>query len=49
MRNDREGKKRGGVACYIYKSLKAQILAALRSTFTNSPQYLIISIQCDNS
>ena len=49
VRNDREGKEGWGVACYIHEPLKAQVLAASPSTFTNSPEYLIISIQCDNS
>lgn len=39
----------GGVACYIHDSLKAKIISASPSTFSNSPEYLILEIRSSES
>ena len=44
MRNDREGKMGGGVACYIHKSLKVKLLAASPSLFKNSPEFINLEV-----
>ena len=49
VRNDREGKRGGGVACYIHKSLQVRILAASLSLFSNAPEYLIFELKAANS
>ena len=46
VRNDREGKRGGGVACYVHKSLRVRWLAASPSVFSNSPEYMILEIGC---
>ena len=46
VRNDREGKRGGGVACYVYKSLRVRLLAASPTVFSNSPEYMILGIGC---
>ena len=37
IRNDREGKRGGGVACYVHESLQVRVLAASPSPFSNAP------------
>ena len=44
IRNDRQGREGGGVACYIHNSLKAKVLAASPSLYSNSPKYLLMKI-----
>ena len=39
VRNDREGKRGGGVACYVRRSLRVTMLAASPSVFSNSPEF----------
>ena len=46
VRNDREGKRGGGVACYVHKSLEVRLLAASPSVCSNSPEYMILEISC---
>lgn len=48
IRNDREGMRGGGVACYIHQSLKAKLLDASSGVFTNSPEFLILEITASN-
>ena len=48
-RDDREGKRGGGVACYIHKSLRVRILAASLGPFSNIPEYLILELTSGNS
>ena len=49
IRNDREGKRGGGVAVYIHKSLKVKWLAASSGLFTNSPKFLMLEIRSPNN
>ena len=49
VRNDRGGKRGGGVACYIHKSLQVRILATSPGLFSNAPAYLILELKCANS
>ena len=44
IRDDREGRMRGGVACYVHKSLKVKWLAASPTIYLNSPEFLILEI-----
>ena len=46
VRNDRKGKRGGGPACYVHKSLRVRLLAASPSVFSNSPEYMILEIGC---
>ena len=46
FRKDTEGKRGGGVACYVHKSLRVRLLAASPSVFSNSPEYMILEIGC---
>ena len=46
VRNDREGKRGGGVACYVRRSLRVRLLAVSPSVFSNSPEYMILEIGC---
>ena len=45
IRKDREGKRGGGVAVYIHKSLKVKWLAASPGLFTNSHEFLMLEIR----
>ncbi|XP_046750069.1 uncharacterized protein LOC124413491 [Diprion similis] len=49
IRNDREGREGGGVACYIHNSLKVKVLAMSPSEFSNSPEFLILDIHLSDS
>ena len=49
IRNDREGKRGGGVACYVHKSLQVRVLAASPSSFSNAPEYIILELMCQNA
>ena len=49
IRNDREGKRGGGVACYVHKSLEVRVLAASPSPFSNAPEYIILELKCPNA
>lgn len=49
IRNDREGKEGGGVACYIHNSLKVNILHTSPNLFSNSPEYIIFDVRLSNS
>lgn len=44
IRNDREGKRGGGVACYVHCSLKAKLLDASPSMYSESPEFLLIEL-----
>ena len=46
VRNDREDKRGGGVACYVHKSLRVKLLAASPRVFSNSPEYMILETGC---
>ena len=46
LRNVREGKRGGGVACYVHKSLGVRLLAASPSVFSNFHEYMILEIGC---
>ncbi|XP_071637527.1 uncharacterized protein [Temnothorax longispinosus] len=45
IRHDREGRRGGGVACFIHDSLKAKIVAVSPRVDFNSPEYLIVEIR----
>lgn len=45
IRNDRIGMRGGGVACYVHSSLKANLIAASPSQFSNNPEYMILNIR----
>ena len=49
IRNDREGRRGGGVACYIHRSFKVKLLASSPSVFSNSPEFLILELSCPGS
>ena len=44
IRNDREGKRGGGVN----KSLQVRVVAASPSPFSNAPEYIILELKCPN-
>ena len=46
IRNDREGRRGGGVACYVHRSLRVILLASSPSVFSNSPEFLILELSC---
>ena len=49
IRNDWEGKRGGGVACYVHESLQVRVLAASPSPFSNAPEYIILESKCPNA
>ena len=46
IRNDREGRRSGGVACYVDRSFRVKLLALSPSVFSNSPEFLILELSC---
>ena len=46
IRNDREGRRGGGVACYVHRSFRVKLLASSPSVFSNSPEFLILELSC---
>ena len=49
IRNDQGGKRRGGVACYVHRSLQVRVLAASSSLFSNAPEFNILELKCPNA
>ena len=49
IRNDREGRRGEGVACYVHRSFKVKLLASSPSVFSNSPEFLILELSCPGS
>ena len=49
IRNDRERKRGGGVACYVHRSLQVKVLAASPGPFSNAPEYTILELKCPNA
>ena len=45
IRNDTEGRRGGGVACYVHRSFRVQ-LASSSSVFSNSPEFIILELSC---
>lgn len=45
VRNDREGKQGGGVACFIHCSFRARMLAKSPSAYTESPEFLLLELR----
>ena len=41
IRNDREERRGGGVACYVHRSFRVKLLASSPSVFSNSPEFMI--------
>ena len=46
IRNDREGRRGGGVAYYVHRSFRVKFLASSPSVFSNSPEFLILELSC---
>ena len=46
IRNDRERRRGGGVACYVHRSFSVKLLASSPSVFSNSPEFLILELSC---
>lgn len=45
IRNDREGKVGGGVACYVHNSLTTKILALSPKEFNNCPEFILLDVR----
>ena len=46
IRNDREGRRGRGVACYVNRSFRVKLLASSPSVFSNSPEFLMLEFTC---
>ena len=46
IRNDREGRRGGGVVCYFHRSFRVKLLASSPSVFSNSSEFFILELSC---